>query len=337
MKFHFITAVWGEPYLTQFLKIILPNHLTPGNLGAFSKLSKCRYRIFSRRSDIARIASSECIAHLKTLIPLDIIEVPNLGEKVTAHDVYNDMTRCHLQGVMDADREKAAVVFLPADSIWSEGSFSALKIHYENKKTAVMLPGIRLCSDPFSELFLERFYNSASGYSIAPARELAAAALPHLHPLMLASQVCSKHFITWPSHLIWPVSDDGFVIRGFHLHPFMINPQVRGVKFKYSLDYDYLAKACPDLARIHVATDSDEILQVAIERNKHREELISEQAYRFETVTSWAGEFTDPHHRWLFTEHKIRVHSSDIIPEQWLPAEACSDKIAERIRVIYKF
>ena len=63
------------------------------------------------------------------------------------------------------------------------------------------------------------------------------------------------------------------------------------------------------------------MLQVAIERNDHRHELIADDGYRLDTVTSWAGEFTDRHHRWLFTEHKFRIHFEDATPDKWLPVE----------------
>ena len=335
MKCHFIVAVWGEPYLSNFLDVVLPNQLTPGNLGAFSDNKDCRYRIFTREIDRPRLDASQSVARLRELLAVDLVEVPGLGEqKEHPHQVYADMTRCHMRGVTDADDVGAAVVFLPADSLWSEGSFAALVGHYDAGMTAVVLPSIRLCAEPFREVFLDRFYDPSTGEAVAPARELIQAALPYLHPLMRACNVESEKFISWPSHLIWPVDDDGFIIRGFHLHPFMVNPAVKGVRFQFSLDYDYLTKACPDRERIHVVTDSDEILQVAIEQNDHRQELITAAAYRLDSVTSWAGEFTDHHHRWLITEHRTRIHMGDTIPEAWLPAERCSDLVAERIRVI---
>ena len=334
MKCHFIVAVWGEPYLGNFLDVVLPNQLTPGNLGAFSDFPDCRYRIFTRAIDRPRLEASQSVTRLREQIPVDLIEMPGLGEQKKHHQIYADMTRCHMHGVTDADDMGAAIVFLPADSLWSEGSFAALIDHYEAGKTAVMLPGIRLCAEPFRDVFLDRFYNASTGEAVAPARELIQAALPYLHPLMRACNVESENFISWPSHLIWPVDDGGFVIRGFHLHPFMVNPAIKGVSFKFSLDYDYLTKACPDLEKIHVVTDSDEMLQVAIERNDHRQELIANEAYRLDSVTSWAGEFTDHHHRWLFTEHKTRIHAGDTVPEAWLSAERSSDAVAERIRVI---
>ena len=334
MKCHFIVAVWGEPYLSNFLDIVLPDQLTPRNLGAFAGNEDCRYRIFTRPIDREQLESTDRIARLRRLLPVDIIEMPGLGEKWRPHEIYADMTRCHIQGVHDAEEAGAAIVFLPADSLWSEGSFSALVDHYDSGKTAVMLPGIRLSTEPFRDVFLQKFYDPATGQAVAPARELAKAALPYLHPIMRACNVESENFIEWPSHLIWPLNGSGFVIRGFHLHPFMVNPAVKGVKFRYSLDYDYLTKACPDHEHIHVATDSDEMFQVAIERNDHRLELITDRPYRLDTVTSWAGEFTDAHHRWLFTEHKIRVHTGEAAPEDWLPVEKSSDTVADRIRVI---
>ena len=62
MKCHFIVAVWGEPYLSNFLDVVLHNQLTPGNLGAFSGNQDCRYRIFTRATDRPRLEAAKSIA-----------------------------------------------------------------------------------------------------------------------------------------------------------------------------------------------------------------------------------------------------------------------------------
>ena len=131
----------------------------------------CRYRIFTRAIDRPRLEAAQSVARLRELLAVDLVEVPGLGEqKEHPHQVYADMTRCHMRGVTDADDVGAAVVFLPADSLWSEGSFAALVGHYDAGKTAVMLPGIRLCAEPFREVFLDRFYDPSTGEAVAPAR-----------------------------------------------------------------------------------------------------------------------------------------------------------------------
>ena len=145
MNWHFIVAVWDEPHRGNFLDVVLPNQLTPGNLGAFAGNKDCCYRIFTRPVDRPRLQDSPVIDRLQELMKVDLIEVPGLGEQKSQYHTYADMTRCHMYGVNDADVAGAAIVFLPADSIWSEGSFAALAGHYASGKTAVMLPDIPRC------------------------------------------------------------------------------------------------------------------------------------------------------------------------------------------------
>ena len=42
MRFDFNLVVWGDEYVATLLNAVLPNHATPGNLGAFRGQEGCR-------------------------------------------------------------------------------------------------------------------------------------------------------------------------------------------------------------------------------------------------------------------------------------------------------
>lgn len=330
MRFDFNMAVWGEAYVSTLLDAVLPNQATPGNLGAFAGDADCRYRIFTRREDAERLLASPIYPRLAATIPVEFVLDESLGARGGHEANYADMTRCHRQALFDAARRNAAIVFLPADCLWSEGSFAAMRRRRAEGKLVVLNPGVRLVRETAYPAFLRAF---GPGAAPPAARELARFALAHLHPLTRAAFHDASTFITWPSNVLWR-APDGFIVRAFHLHPFMIDTQGRQAAYGISLDQDLLQSVRPEPEQIHVALDSDEILQVSLEPEDHRPDLLpAANRLSLQKVVEWARRYSAPVQHRLFAERACRVHAGDIGPE-WREAELASARFADKVRVI---
>jgi hypothetical protein len=48
MGLHFNIVTWGEAFTDLLLQVVLPNQLTPGNLGSVGGRPGCRYLIYTR-------------------------------------------------------------------------------------------------------------------------------------------------------------------------------------------------------------------------------------------------------------------------------------------------
>lgn len=333
MRFDFNMVVWGESYVDTLLEAVLPNQATPGNLGAFRGAEGCRYRIFTQPQDAQRIVAAPIFRRIESSIPVEFVFDDELGAKGGHEANYEDMTRCHRRALADAAEAGAAIVFLPADCLWSEGSFAAMARRRAEGKLAVLNPGIRLVRETAYEAFLEQFLDRESGAAPAPARTLAALALAHLHPLTRAAFHDVADFISWPSNVLWR-APDGFVVRAFHLHPFMLDMQGREARYAISLDQDLIGAACPDPAAIHVATDSDEILQVSFEDADHRRDLLPEaNRLSLQAVLEWARKYSAPVQHTLFAERACLVHAGEVGPD-WRAAQAASARFADKVRVL---
>ena len=333
MRFHFNLTVWGESYVSTLLEAILPNHATPGNLGALQGVEGCRYRIFTRPEDARRIQAAPIFRRVEALTAVEFVLDETLGEGDGHEAAYDHMTNCHRRAIADAAAEQAAIVFLPADCLWSEGSFAAMAHRRAEGKLVVLNPGIRLVRETAYAEFLERFLDADAELAAIPPRALAAFALDHLHPLARAAFHDAENFISWPSNVLWR-APRGFIVRAFHLHPFMIDTKGRDVRYEISLDQDLIGAACPDPAAIHVATDSDEILQVSFEDEAHRRDLLPEaNRLSLQHVLDWAGKYSDPVQQRLFVERACLVHAEEV-GQDWRAAQAASARFADKVRVL---
>jgi hypothetical protein len=166
---------------------------------------------------------------------------------------------------------------------------------------------------------------------MADPRTLVAHALPHLHPLTKAYYLDSHRFISFPSHLIWPVESKGFLLKGFHMHPAIIKPMAPGSHVTRGIDYDYLKNACPDPTRIYVVEDSDEILQVAVDPSAHRSDLLQPNQFNLTRFVEFAKQHTEDFQRQIFMNKAFRVHTDD--PGQdWNVAKHQADSLVDRFR-----
>lgn len=253
-RFHVVTAVWGGEYLDLFLGICLPLQLSPGNVPTLPAGS--RYRILTRAADVETVRVHPAFQELSRRIAVDIVAVNGLEEAGKSR--YARMTLCHRHAVLDARREGAALVFVSADTVFSDGAFAAIVRHHRDGKRAVACTGLRLVKETFVEE-LGAFHASAGRFAAPPPRLLVRMALPHLHDASRALFSDAPAFCRFPTAVYWRIGTRGLLARCFHLHPLMVDPMRRVVP-KVHIDGPFLERACPDYDRVHVVADSDEFV-----------------------------------------------------------------------------
>ncbi|MSP52501.1 MAG: hypothetical protein EXQ91_08970 [Alphaproteobacteria bacterium] len=64
--------------------------------------------------------------------------------------------------IKTAAGREAALIFLPADGIWSEGSLPALAERLKSGKRAVFTLGTRVTMEKFIRVFAEKFFDAAT-------------------------------------------------------------------------------------------------------------------------------------------------------------------------------
>ena len=325
LHFHFITAVWGEAYTDLFLELVLPNQLSAGNLLFFhDKPGSATYKIYTTERDAGRIKSSGAYARLAEAVTAEIV----LVDDIDLSGKYSALTQCHRRAIASADAAGAALVFLSPDLIWSDGTFRRLWELGQAGTRVVMVGSIRVAKETFVPEYLAR-HRSAEGAASVASRPLVALALEHLHPVSQSLFWDSERFDrVGPSHLYWHVGRDGMLVRGFHLHPLMVNPVVRGLLPSSTIDADYTPLACPDPRAVYVVEDSDEIAGFEISARGQFGAFQLKKA-RVADVAFYARYWTQAHHL-DFIDRRIRLHASDLSPH-WQTVERESDLVVAAV------
>jgi hypothetical protein len=328
-RFHFVTVVWGERFTDAFLKVILPNNLSPGNLPSFQARGRSCYRIFTTREDAARIEASPIFAKLARVIRPELVVPAGLDFRGNKYEVSAE---CHRQAIRAADDDEAALVFLAPDLLWADGTFATIGRIAATGKRLVAACGLRVVRETFLPALLHRYYSPADLTLSVPCRELVKLSLQHLHPISRAHLWDSRQFAWFPALLYWKVADEGILARAFHLHPLMVNPHARGIMPPQgTIDAEYVRLVCPDPDDICVMEDSDEIflcdLTGASETIANLPQVPNSAS--LPAIAAWAREHTNDLHR-RFVTHRIRIHTGASSPE-WEEAERFSDVVVETI------
>jgi hypothetical protein len=331
-KTHIIMAVWGQDYLNAFLNVSLPSQLSPGNLPALEKMDGIQYNIFTTEEDGAIIRQHPAFTRLASLVKTEII----FFKRIAGEDKFAPLMRLHNQAIKKADLENAALIFLSPDFVLSDGTLGRLIQLKKEGYRAVLLLTLRLIRETFIPDLLSNFPpGEDQSITIAP-RELSRIALGHLHPIE-QTYYWKKKLSSFPIHAYWPVDDEGLVARCFFLHPIMVNPLIKFIFPKITIDADYLDLVCPDYSKIYFVRDSDEIACFELTGQSVPDANAKDPPLKASawSCAKWSKihanpVFASPLHHYCF-QVPIRIHREKFSPK-WMRQENVSRRIARRVK-----
>jgi hypothetical protein len=318
MQFYFVTPVWGVGHLELFLSVGLPSLVAPGNLSGLADAATCRFLIYTRPDDEARLRGATVFQRLALLMP---VEIHLIREPITVP--HRTMSDCHADAMRRADEDDAAAVFVPPDCVWADGCMVRLEQIARSGKSVVHMTGIRLDRDAVVPRLRELLSADGCALQIAP-RPLVTLGLAHLHTIAYGHFWNEHDGGLMPANLYWTVPGEGLAVRCFHLHPLMVRSQVRFAHFGSTIDDDLALFACPDVTRDYVVTDSDEILAFEL---SGQERIVGADFRKgsVASVASWAELGANERHR-LLARHAIRIHSGPVTEGLWRPIELQGDR-----------
>ncbi len=245
--------MWGEWHIGAFLDMNLPTLLAPGNLPAFAQRLDCRYEIHTVARDAGRILASETYARLTAVMPVNLVlfDETAISDPITTHwRVWNEAHAA-------AATEKRLLLLMPPDVAWSDGSFRHLAALAEQGKSAIFMTYLRVVADSFIPAFAHIRANR--GDVALSGRDLVDLGLRHMHPLMGAYRRDSSYFPSHAEMMLWPVSDQGVVVKLLARELFFFDP----CRFTFNEwgqpDGDRAA-----VSNIHVVEDSDDLFSVTV-------------------------------------------------------------------------
>ena len=185
MKFHIVTNVWGTRHVAFFLDVTLRNVLSPGNLPAMGAYGDVTYRIFTTVSGERQIRDSRYFAALTEVC--DVEFVTPLGDRMP--DVVWHVHWFH-RSAAEAKLAGACPVFVPPDTLWTDGSLRTFAARLAEGYKGVACPFLLVNSDTLTPS-LQAFEDGAA--LTIDAAEIARLGLQHLHPLHMLAMPGAPH------------------------------------------------------------------------------------------------------------------------------------------------
>lgn len=315
MRCDLVTAVWGSWHVDAFIRFALPSLLAEGNLPAFRGAVDTDYLIHTRRSDALAIRAAPVFQTLSRTVRVEIVTHPDriFGSPIETHAAIWHST---VNAAKQANRFLGVVI---PDMVWADGAFGTLARMIQSGKKAFYASFVRVVSETFSEeLSQHNGWSDGVVCAVSP-RRLMELAIRHLHPLQAAYFRDSQHFPFHAECVLWPVSDEGFLMRClansvllFHAADYPVNRQFSLAAVKQSADVAFL-------------TDSDAFFGAGLTPlMKDADWYFERRTADLEEVGAWWLDYEGPAHREL-ARQRLRFHDRDMTEPAWRTAERQSD------------
>lgn len=318
MKFLFSTVIWGRTYVEQFLRFTVPTLLADGNITGFPWLDGSTYQILTTREDEKQIRRAPMFERLARMMRTEFIYI----DDIPRHNKYTGVSLSQIESIRRAGAYDA-MFFLYPDFICSAGSITKMATRIVEGYDAVCFPIPAILEEPFYEGLLERsHYRRATPdgpiYSIPP-RDLVRISLDHPHPMLGGYNMEGMTHNIGPAYMLWEVPDQGWLLRAFHLHPFVIRVQKDNpdflLQFHVSLDEEYMPRLFKATDKIYFPQDSDEFAMCSLRSHDSPQQPVPGMPSALD-VARWAEQYAALLHR-EFVKVEFRWHHAVLKRDIW--------------------
>jgi len=315
-----VTVVWGQWYLRAHLALNLPSLLAYGNLPRFCECHDMSYIIVTRAADVPTIDTSPAIHALRQFMTVEIRTIPEseIANPIETHQ------RIWSAATTEAKSKGTFVLFMPPDVAWSDGSFAHLAELLSAGRRLVFMTYLRVVAETFVPAVLQRSNKPGSALRLPP-RELVDMAMHHVHPLMAAHMRDSPYFPYHPEMVVWPVRDEGILVRCLARELFLFDPQ------HMALSRQLLASEEIDRTVFEFVDNSDNLFAVSLaplgkDAAWHLKAIRADEA----KIANWWLAYDSPMND-LISSFRIRWHWKGVTKQRWHRAELVSDRWVRRL------
>lgn len=353
MKVLLSVAFWGREYTRAFADCSLASMLAPDNIPKLARTHEVAYHIMTTRKDREWLGKHKAIGLLArhARIDWDCLEDHGYNPRVLPRGhggkKYSFLTL--LQNVAIAKSlEHDALIFNYADFIWTNGSLTNVVGLLSDGVDAVLsfcLPVDTSSATP--ELEPYRVTSSSPGGVLnLPPHAGADIAIRFLHPEAKLRYWDGPDFTTTPTYLLWPVGQEGILIRAYHqtilaLRVKADDPVYRNGIPRGSLD-GHFTTLLAERATIRHAVNSDQVMVFSLH------DTVVDSRIGGPSRVSWRGFTREESFREClrtsisdgqrkFAQQPIEVRRSADHSEQWDRAAKQSIEIIEKFHATTTF
>lgn len=327
LRFNFSMPVWGTRYVDILINMGLPSQLTKGNLLGFPWLSQSLYEIYTTKLDQKLIVESSVFKLLERTLETRFVYI----DHVMSDNKWRVLRHCNRESVKSADCRNAALFSLSPDLIWTENSFTNAANHIAKGYSAVLCPGLRTTFETAVPLLRQKYLSNDKRSMGVPVRDLVKICIENIHPEMKIWFWDSPNYYKFPTYILFDVPGEGISAFCYILHPVVINAQIRNAPFRLIFDQDYLEAACPDVRKIYIAQDSDELIFIELSpKNAPIPPQPEPQLPPIQAMT-WYGEWQYNRQHRQFVKNPVRIHYTNLSSKKWKQIEGRGFHIIEQI------
>ncbi len=258
-KWRVVTALWGNRFVDRFLRTTLPTILAPGNLPALAEGKRVEFLLFTERSDLALLETTDLFRRLARLVKVESIFIDEVG----GDGKYGRLSAVHKIGMDGAGDGDTGLIFLTPDAIWADGTLARIRVLAEQGFRAVVIDGPRAVRSGFFGGLAE--FTHADGSIVISPRALIKSLLAHIHPFEASAHWHGAFAHDVPYQLHWTVPGEGILTRAFCKFPLYLRFDGPIAEFRGAIDHGLVDAAGFDEADIYHSIDSDEMAVVSVD------------------------------------------------------------------------
>ncbi len=335
MKFHWITAVWGERYTELFVNLVMPTQLSTGNFPALQCREHSVYKIYAPATEIAVIRASSAYARLAALVPIQFIEIGGADAALLRTWPHEVMIRCHKRAYEDAIAEGAAAVFLAPDAILTDGSFAALERRALEGYSILLTPGL-LAAVETGRPWIESRCREADGSICLTSQQATAMTRRCPQSFFEKLAVTEPEFANnWPSYMWASVNSSSLIYRAWHLHPILVHSRQATALVTTIDSGEFFDEARAAGESFYLFDDASEFCLVELSSYDQRAGYLDDlRPFSADRVAAWVTDHTSPAGRELI-RRSIVFDAGDATPAAIAAADRilteCVDSVLTRV------
>jgi hypothetical protein len=323
MLFHIITNVWGERHVDLYLDLTLPNVLSSGNLPVLARRHDVVYRFFTTPEARAQIERSMLFGRLADTCAIEFLTP--LGQRTP--DVSWHVHWFH-RSAAEAKAAGAMAVFVPPDTLWTEGAFARIGDLLAAGRKGVACPFVLVVGETLVPAARSRFLDRATGTIAVPPAQMWSLVQRHMHPLHALAIPGAPH--ARPAfELHWPVGPEGMISRYAVRELTAFDPARCPISFLWNAD------GPEDLEGVHFVTESDEMLMLSVDplTKYFVNYIVDHSCDGFDLARTTRHPLNETRQTRVFATRSVNIHGPEGRSRCWSRAEAKAAAAARDLRV----
>jgi hypothetical protein len=340
---HLILTVWGAPFVEKWAGFSLPTLISARNLPLLGVSSHCVFHFFTDRASRELLEErtkflDEWVERRIHLFEETSFEgTPMESSVIGRREAYakNLLNITTVPWVIDsalAEGSNPIIIVLDTDFILSDGALSQAVGALRAGKKAVMIPVLRLSLEK-SGWQAGELYRDGEGISYG---ELSGALMRAAHKVTRSLLINATDFSHYPTSLIWPAAESGWLVRSFFPHPLAFYASSKCRRFPSTIDYSFALRMYPQARDVTLPRLGEEILvcKLTAEAPSGTKLTIGRPLYPL-FMTHFLLYHTNIAHRQLANQ-PLRISENELPDQVWREIEAKSqaylDDCYERVK-----